>query len=146
MCRSTIVASLELGSVEDLAAGSSPTIATTPPWRAVPGEHAVADRVVGPVEPGRLAVPEAEHAVVLALWAGVGELAAHDRGGCELLVHAGPHDHGKIGDRPGGAAQLLLQRAHGRALVPGRKRGRVQSVAAVDAQLVDRQPSHGLHA
>ncbi len=109
-------------------------------------EDAVTDRVVGPVEPGRLAVPEAEHAVVLALRAGIGELAAHHRGGCELLVHAGPHDHGKIGDRPGGAAQLLLQRAHGRALVPGRKRGRVQPVAAVDAQLIDRQPSHGLHA
>ena len=36
MCRSTSVASLELGRVEDLAAGSSPTTAITPPWREVP--------------------------------------------------------------------------------------------------------------
>ena len=40
MCRSTRVASLELGSVDDLAAGSSPTTATTPPWRAVPANTA----------------------------------------------------------------------------------------------------------
>ena len=38
MCRSTSVASLELGSVDDLAAGSSPTIAITPPWRDVPAK------------------------------------------------------------------------------------------------------------
>ena len=36
MCRSTIVASLDDGSVDDLAAGSSPTTATTPPCIDVP--------------------------------------------------------------------------------------------------------------
>ena len=99
MCRSTIVASLELGSVDDLAAGSSPTTATTPPWRRRAGEHAVADGVVGAVEAGSLAVPHAEDAVVLALGARVGELAAHHRRGRELLVDAGPHHDGQVGGR-----------------------------------------------
>ncbi len=40
MCRSTIVASLDDGSVDDFAAGSSPTTATTPPCGDVPANTA----------------------------------------------------------------------------------------------------------
>ena len=43
-------------------------------------------------------------------------------------------------------ADLLTQRADGRALIAGHEGGGVQAVAAVDAQLVGRQPGDGLDA
>ena len=106
----------------------------------------MADRVAGPVEAGRLAVPHAEHAVVLALGTFVGELAAHHRRGGELLVDAGAHDDREVGHGARRPADLLTQRADGRALVAGHEGGGVQAVAAVDAQLVDGQPGDGLDA
>ena len=51
-------------------------------------EVAVAQRVGGAVEAGRLAVPHAEHAVVLGAGELRGQLAAPGRGGAELLVEA----------------------------------------------------------
>ena len=50
------------------------------------GEHAVADGVAGAVEAGRLAVPDADDAVVALVVERVDELAAHHGGGGELLV------------------------------------------------------------
>ena len=61
------------------------------------GEHAVADGVAGPVETGRLAVPDADDAVVALVVERVDELAAHHRGGGELLVEAGADDDRQVG-------------------------------------------------
>ncbi len=49
----------------------------------------VAEHVAGAVEAGALAVPNAEHAVVLALAAQLGLLRAPQRGGRQVLVQAG---------------------------------------------------------
>ena len=53
------------------------------------GEIGVAEDVAGAVDARALAVPHAEHAVVLALAAQLGLLRAPDRGGGEVLVEAG---------------------------------------------------------
>ena len=102
------------------------------------GEHAVADGVVGAVEAGSLAVPDAEDAVVLALGSRVGELAAHHSRGGELLVDPGTHHDGQVGGGARRPADLLLKRPDGRTLIPGHEGGGVEAVAPVDAQLVDR--------
>ena len=61
------------------------------------GEIGVAEHVAAAVDAGALAVPHAEHAVVLALAAQLGLLRAPDRGGGELLVDAGlEHDVGRL--------------------------------------------------
>ena len=114
------------------------------PGRA--GEDAVADGVAGAVEAGRLAVPDADDAVVALVGERVGELAAHHRGGGELLVDARADDDRQVGHRRRGSRRLLLERADGRALVAGHERGGRQAVAAVDAQLVDGEPGERLDA
>ena len=88
MCRLASSASEALGIVEDLQLGSSPTTARAPPVRETPDEVAVAERVGGAVESGRLAVPHGEHAVVARAGQAAGELASPGRGGAELLVQA----------------------------------------------------------
>ena len=64
MCSAASSDSEALGSVEDLHAGSSPHEREHAAARIGADEVAVADRVGGAVEAGRLAVPDAEHAVV----------------------------------------------------------------------------------
>ena len=104
----------------------------------------MADRVAGSVEAGRLAVPHSEHAVVFALGTFVGELAAHHRRGGELLVDTRSHDDREVGHGAHRPADLLAQRADGRALIAGHEGGGVQAVAAIDAQLVGGQTGDGL--
>ena len=53
------------------------------------GEIGVAEHVAGAVDARALAVPDAEHAVVLAFAAQLGLLRAPQRGGGEVLVDAG---------------------------------------------------------
>ena len=53
------------------------------------GEIGVAEDVAGAVDARPLAVPDAEHAVELALAAQLGLLRAPDRGGGDVLVDAG---------------------------------------------------------
>ena len=53
------------------------------------GEIGVAEHVAGAVDARALAVPHAEHAIVLALAAQLGLLRAPQRGGGEVLVEAG---------------------------------------------------------
>ena len=74
-------------------------------------EVAVAQRVGGPVEARRLAVPHAEHAVVLRRRVAAGQLAAPRRGRAELLVEAGHVAH-----------EVLARAARGCARAPGRGR------------------------
>ena len=137
MCRSTSVASLELGSVEDLACRVVADDGDDAAVARGPGEHGVADGVAGAVEPWRLAVPHADDAVVALVAERVDELAAHHRGGGELLVEPGTDDDRQV--RHGGrrGRRLLLERRDRRALVAGDERCRVQALPPVDAQLVD---------
>ncbi len=53
--------------VEDSAVWSSPISARTPPCFGATGEIGVAEHVAGAVDARPLAVPHAEHAIVLAL-------------------------------------------------------------------------------
>ena len=146
MCRSTMVASLDEGSVDDLALGSSPTTATTPPLRCGAGEHGVPDGVAGAVDAGALAVPDAEDAVVPAVVERGGQLAPHHRGGGELLVDAALVDHRQIGHRAQRPFDLFVEHADRRALVAAQEGGGVEPVAAIDPQLIDREPCDCLHA
>ena len=61
------------------------------------GEVGVAEDVAGAVDARALAVPDAEHAVVLALAAQLGLLRAPERGGGEVLVEAGLEHGCRIG-------------------------------------------------
>ncbi len=73
----------------------------------------LADRVARPVETRCLAVPHAEHAVVLAGADHVGDLRAPHRRGAELLVQAGDEAHVELVER---------SRAAGRSPRRGRRR------------------------
>src|SRR4029077_17565891 len=53
------------------------------------GRIAVAEHVAAAVYAGALAVPDADHAVVLCAGREVELLRAPDRGGCEGFIHAG---------------------------------------------------------
>ena len=75
-----------------------------------PGEHAVADRVPRPVEPGRLAVPDPDHAVVALVVEGIDELAPHHRRRGELLVDARSDDDREVGHGGRRRRHLLLER------------------------------------
>ena len=146
MCRSTSVASLELGKRRRLGRR---VVADDGHHAAVlrrAGEDAVADGVAGPIEPGRLAVPDADDAVVALVAERVDELAAHHRRGRQLLVDPGTDDDRQVGHRGGGGRGLLLERADGRTLVARHERRGAQSVPAVDAQLVDGEAGQRLHA
>ena len=84
------------------------------------GEHAVADRVAGSVEPRRLAVPHADDAVVALVVERVDELAAHHRRRRQLLVEAGTDDDRQVRHGGRGGGRLLLERR--RRASPGTRR------------------------
>jgi hypothetical protein len=110
------------------------------------GEHTVADRVTRPIEPGRLGVPHADHTVVRAIGQRARQLAAHHRGGRQLLVGAGlAHDRELLhGTRR--ALDLVTERTDRRALVARHERSRVQATAAVEANLVEWEAGDRLEA
>ena len=84
------------------------------------GEIGVAEHVAGAVDARALAVPHAEHAVVLALAAQLGLLRAPDGGRGEVLVDAGLEDGRRLAARSGrGAHELLVEPAERRAAIAG---------------------------
>ena len=83
------------------------------------GEIGVAENVAGAVDARALAIPDAEHAVVLALAAELRLLRAPERGRRQVLVDAGLEDH-IVGDQNlGGAHELLVEPAERRAAIAG---------------------------
>src|SRR5918994_622450 len=80
-------------------------------------EVAVAERVGGAVEAGRLAVPHRQHAVVLGAGQLRGQLAPPGGGGAQLLVQAGHVANVVLLDELPVAGQLLVEAAERRALV-----------------------------
>ncbi len=116
---------------------------------AVPGaagEIGMAEHVAGAVDARTLAVPEAEHAVVLAFLAQLRLLGAPQRGGGELLVDAGlEQDVGGTQLRLR-AHELLVEPAQRRAPIAGDIAGGVEAGAAVTLLLHQAQAHQGLVA
>jgi hypothetical protein len=104
----------------------------------------VTDGIPRSIDAGPLAVPHAEDAVVETIVESDGELAPHHRCRCEFLVDRRPIDDRKI--RSGGTRplDLVAERGDRRTLIATDECSCVQPVAAVDAELVDRQAGDGL--
>ena len=95
------------------------------------GEIGVAEHVAGAVDARPLAVPHAEHAIVLAFAAQLGLLRAPQRGGGKVFVQAGlEHDVG-FGEDAAGAHELLVEAAERRAAIAGDVARGVEAGAAV---------------
>lgn len=97
------MASLDDGTVDDLAAGSSPTTATHAAVLRRPGEHGVANSIAASIETRPLAVPDPDNAVVLCVFERHGKLAAHHGGGGEFFVDSGLDEDWEIRNRGVGA-------------------------------------------
>ena len=117
---------------------------------AAPGVRAhqvpVPQRVGGPVQAGRLAVPDADHPVAGGAGERAGELAALDRGGGRLLVQARDERDIASVEQLLQPAQLLVVAGQRGPFVPGDERADVQPGRQVAAVLVDGQPGQGLDA
>ena len=116
--------------------------------RAAPwvGAHQVPvpQRVGGPVQAGRLAVPDAEHPVAGGAGERAGELAALDRGGGRFLVQSRDERDIVRVEQLLQPAELLVVAGQRGPLVPGDERPDVQAGGQVAPVLVDGQPGQGL--
>ena len=91
----------------------------------------MAQHVAGTVDARPLAVPDAEHAVELALAAQFRLLRAPQRGGGEILVQTGlKHDIVRL-EHAFGALELIVEPAERRAAVAGDVAGGIEAGAAV---------------
>jgi hypothetical protein len=106
----------------------------------------VTERVGCAVEAGRLAVPHAEHTVVLGAGQLAGELAAPGGGGAELLVEAGYVVDQVPLEQLAVARELEIEPAERRALVAGDHRAGGEAAPPVGAVLVEQEPHERLHA
>jgi hypothetical protein len=103
-------------------------------------------RVHGPIEAGALAVPHAEHAVMAGARVQADLLGSPDRGGTQLLVHAGlEHDTVCIEEIPR-APKLLVEPTERRAAVAGDEAGGVEAGGTVAPGLDERQSHQRLKA
>src|SRR5215472_12190357 len=105
------------------------------------GEIGVAEDVAGAVDAWPFAVPEAEHAVELALPAQLGLLRAPDRGGRDILVEAGLKADVVFVERALRADELLVEGAERRAAIAGDIARGVEAGAAV-ALLLHQAETH----
>src|SRR5664279_517524 len=80
-------------------------------------EIGVAEHVAGTIDTRALAVPEAEHAIELALAAQLRLLGAPERGGGEFLVDARLELDVGLAKRQAGADELLVEATERRATV-----------------------------
>src|SRR5205085_3047005 len=95
------------------------------------GEVRMPEHVTGAVDARALAVPDAEHAIELALAPKLRLLGAPQRGGGEILVDTGlEHDVAALEERFG-APELLVEPTKRRAAVSADVAGRVEPGAAV---------------
>ena len=110
------------------------------------GEVGVLERIAGAVDPGRLAVPHAEHAVVLGAGEQIGLLAAPDGGGREVFVQALLEDDVLGLQVLGRPVRLLVEAAQGRAAIARHEPRGAQSGAAVQSPLIQQDPDQRLNA
>ena len=122
--RQAVAGERALGDARDgggLAAGVVAGEHQHPAGRVGAADVAVAQRVARAVDAGRLAVPDADHAVDAAAVAGHLDLAAPDRGGGQLLVHGGHEREARVLLQLGGAGEGLVEPAERAALVARRR-------------------------
>ena len=132
--------------VEDSAVWSSPISAKHAAVLGGAGEVGVAEHVAGAVDAGALAVPHAEHAVVLALAAQFGLLRAPHRGGGEVLVDAALEADVACFEERFGAEELAVEPAERGAAIAGDEARGIEPVAAVELLLHQAEPDQGLEA
>ncbi len=106
----------------------------------------VLEQVAGAVHPGGLAVPHADHAVVLGLREESRHLAAVHRGGAQVLVEARGEHHVVGLQQHRQALEGLVEASQRRAPVAGDERRGIETTAEVRAMLIERQPHQGLDA
>jgi hypothetical protein len=110
------------------------------------GEIGVAEDVAGAVDARSFAVPEAEHAVELALAAQLGLLRAPDRGRGDVLVEAGLKADVVFVERALRADELLVEGAERGAAIAGDIARGVEAGAAVALLLHQAETHDGLEA
>ena len=107
---------------------------------------AVPEHVAAAVDAGALAVPDADHAIILGAGRQIELLRAPDRGRREVLVHAGLELDVVLLEVFSGGEQLLVVAAERRAAVAGDEARGVQPRGAVAADLRHRQADQRLNA
>ena len=108
-------------------------------------EVAVADRIGGAVDPRRLAVPDAEHAVEARAGQRPGQLRAPHRRGGELLVDRRLQGQLVLGGERAEAPDLTHEPRERRAGIAGDQRRGTQPRADVGAMLIEQDSHQGLH-
>src|SRR4029079_15788322 len=110
------------------------------------GGIAVPEHVATAVDARPLAVPDADHAIIFGAGREVELLRAPDRGGREILVHAGLKLDVVLFEMLAGGEKLLVVAAERRAAVAGNEAGGVEPLRAVAPDLRHRQPDQWLAA
>ena len=95
--------------------------------------------VAAAVDAGALAVPDADHAVMVGAGRQIELLRAPDRGGREVLVHAGLELDVVLLEMLSRGEKLLVVAAERRAAISGDKARGVEAGGAVPADLGHRQ-------
>ena len=106
---------------------------------------AVAEHVAAAVDARALAVPDADHAIIVGAGRKIELLRAPDRGRREVLVHAGLKLDVVLFEMLAGGEQLLVVAAERRAAVAGDEARGVEARGAVAADLRHRQPDQRLN-
>ena len=107
---------------------------------------AVAEHVAAAIDAGALAVPDADHAVVAGARRQIELLRAPDRGGREVLVHAGLEFDVVLLEMFARGEQLLVVAAERRTAIAGDEARGVETGGAVAADLRHRQAHQRLDA
>ena len=107
---------------------------------------AVAEHVAAAIDAGALAVPDADHAVIVRAGRQVELLRAPDRGGRQILVHAGLELDVVLIEMLARGEQLLVIAAERRAAIAGDESRGVEPRGAVAPDLRHRQPDQRLDA
>src|SRR6185503_17977208 len=110
------------------------------------GRIGVPEHVAAAVDAGALAVPDADHAIILGSGRKAELLRAPDRGRRKVFVHAGLKLDVVLVEVLAGGEQLLVVAAERRSAVAGDKACGVQPRGAVAADLRHRQANQRLNA
>ena len=105
---------------------------------------AMAEDVAAAVDAGALAVPDADHAIVPGAGRQIELLRAPDRGGREVLVHAGLELDVVLFEVFSRGEQLLVVAAERRTAITGDEARGIEARGAVAADLRHRQPNQRL--
>ncbi len=106
----------------------------------------VPKHVARPVDARPFAVPDADHALHLALSQHAVDLAAHHRRSCQIFVHPRPEVDVVLAQDLAGARERHVIATQRRAFVTGDERARAHARALVPAHLIDRQANQRLNA